>query len=248
MLSGGVSSWMAGKRAVANDEPAVCLFTDTNYEDQDTYDFLHLSALDIERPLVKLDNGGKDIWDVFYETRMLGSTQRDPCSRVLKREASRKWVDEHYPDATIVVGIGWDEIHRIESIQRRWAPHPVEAPLTEPPYLDKAQLLKEAEGAGLPIPELYRRGAPHANCGGGCVKAGMAHWAWLLREFPERYAEWERKEQEFRAWIGKDVSMVRDRSGGTVTALPLKDLRERIEGGLMDDQMTLDWGGCACFA
>lgn len=37
---------------------------------------------------------GRDIWQVFRDVKFLGNTRIDPCSRVLKRELMRKWVDE----------------------------------------------------------------------------------------------------------------------------------------------------------
>ena len=68
----------------------------------------------------------------------------------------------------------------------------------------------------------------------------------LLREHPDRYAYHEAQEQGLRDHLGKDVSILRDRSGGTVTPLTLRRFRERIQiqPELFDD---LDWGGCGCF-
>ena len=66
--------------------------------------------------------------------------------------------------------------------------------LTLPPYRDKAQLLNEAQSAGLVVPRLYRLGFAHNNCGGECVKGGQAQWIRLLRIFPDRYARAEAAE------------------------------------------------------
>jgi hypothetical protein len=127
-----------------------------------------------------------------------------------------------------------------------WAPWPVQAPLTRPPYRDKQQLLSEAQTAGLPVPRLYRLGFAHNNCGGACVKGGQAQWDRLLEVFPDRYARAEAAEERMRALLGKDVSILRDRTGGDTTPLTLAALRQRIEQ--QPDQLDLfDEGGCGCF-
>ena len=60
MLSGGVASWAAGKEVVrrGGTRDLVCLFTDTNYEDEDTYRFLEEAAEDIAPgSLVRINTG-----------------------------------------------------------------------------------------------------------------------------------------------------------------------------------------------
>ena len=71
-------------------------------------------------------------------------------------------------------------------------------------------------------------------------------WRLLLREHPERYAFHEDEEQKLRDHLGKDVAVLKDRSGGTTTPLTLTRFRERIEAdpALFD---VLDVGGCGCF-
>ena len=57
------------------------------------------------------------------------------------------------------------------------------------------------------------------------------------------YADWEKNEEEMRKFLDKDVSILKDRTGGTARPLTLKVLRSRteIQGELFD------WGGCGCF-
>ena len=83
-----------------------------------------------------------------------------------------------------------------------------------------------------------------SNCGGGCCKAGQAQWRLLLATMPERYKWHEEREEELRQFLGKDVSILRDRRGGEVKALTLRAFRERIQGGGQHDRH--DWGGCGC--
>jgi len=95
------------------------------------------------------------------------------------------------------------------------------------------------------LPRLYKW-AEHNNCGGFCVKAGQAHFARLLHNMPERYAYHESEEQVFRTRTGKDVAIMRDRSGGDTKPLTMKAFRESIQNGGLFDQD--DEGGCNCFA
>lgn len=245
LFSGGIASWLTARRVVERGEPTTLLFTDTLTEDEDLYEFLRVAAADVGAPLVRLAEG-RDIWQVFRDERFLGNSRADPCSRVLKREMSRRWIEANcvQTETTIHIGYDWTEIHRLDRARRAWAPWRIEAPLTDPPYILRSEMIAEAEARGLPVPRLYRLGLSHNNCGGGCVKAGSGHFAHLLRVFPARYAEWEANEQAIRDELG-DVSILRDRADGETKRLTLRDLRLRIEAGLSVD--LWDVGGCACF-
>lgn len=253
MFSGGIGSWRAA-RIVAREKGTdgmVLLFADTRMEDPDLYRFIDEAAADIGAPLVKVTDG-RDVWDVFTDVRFLGNTRADPCSRILKRETLRAWIEEHTdPEVcTIHLGIGWDEAHRFENAPKNHAPWKVRAPLCEDPSipLSKAAAKKELASVGIRMPRLYEMGFPHNNCGGFCVKAGHASFKLLLEQLPDVYARHEAEEQKFRDFIGKDVAILRDRTGGTLRPLTLQEFRGRIQGGR---QLSLfeanDWGACSCF-
>lgn len=249
MFSGGAASWAAARRIADRRNGAAgmtLLFTDTNSEDEDLYRFLREAATDIGAPLVRLADG-RTIWQVFKDERFLGNTRADPCSRILKRDLSRRWLEEHCDpsDTTIVLGLDWTETHRLDRARAAWAPWYVEAPMTEPPYRLKADMLADMAARGIEPPRLYGLGFEHNNCGGGCVKAGQSHFVQLLAVFPARYAEWEANEEDVRQHIGSDVSILRDRRGGETVPLTLRALREEVEAGIA--QPLWDVGGCACF-
>lgn len=109
----------------------------------------------------------------------------------------------------LYVGIDWTEIHRCEAIKKNWAPYTVEFPMCDKPYLTKIDMQKELEKIGIEIPRLYKMGFSHNNCGGFCCKAGQGHWANVLETMPEKFKEYEEKEQEIIKYIGKDVSMMK---------------------------------------
>ncbi|MFJ6215095.1 phosphoadenosine phosphosulfate reductase family protein [Streptomyces sp. NPDC092296] len=251
MWSGGITSWATARHVVAEHGPdaTTLLFADTNAEDEDLYTFNEQAARLLGVPLTRVaDPQERDPWQVFEDKRWLGNTRIAQCSHVLKQEPCRAWLQVHTHPAstTVYVGIDWTETHRLPAIVKGWAPWSVQAPLTEPPYRDKVQLLAEARSAGLPTPRLYRLGFAHNNCGGTCVKGGMAQWVRVLEVFPERYARAEAAEEKMRQLLGKDVSILRDRTGGTTTPLTLAALRERI--AQHPDRLDLfDEGGCGCF-
>lgn len=245
LFSGGVASWAAARRLVDRRGPSgiTLLFTDTMSEDEDLYRFLDDAEADLGIPVTRISDG-RDIWQVFRDERFLGNSRADPCSRILKRELSRRWIEANAPDAAVCIGFDWTEVHRLDRARAAWSPREVIAPMIDPPYRLRAELLADLESRGIRAPRLYGLGFEHNNCGGGCVKAGVGHFAHLLRSFPSRYAEWERNEQAIREDLG-DVSILRDRAGGETRPLTLAALRERIEAGGQVEM--LDIGGCACF-
>ncbi|MEU1413250.1 hypothetical protein [Streptomyces sp. NPDC005731] len=251
MWSGGITSWATARHVIAQHGTAstVLLFADTNAEDEDLYAWNQAAAEQLGTRVVRVaDEQERDPWQVFEDVRWLGNTRVAQCSHVLKQEPCRAWLTAHTdPDATVVyVGIDWSEQHRLPAIVDGWAPWPVDAPLTRPPYQDKHQLLAEARAVGLPTPRLYRLGFAHNNCGGACVRGGQAQWARLLEVFPERYARAEAAEAKMRRLLGKDVSILRDRTGGQTRPLTLAALRHRIEQ--QPEQLDLfDESGCGCF-
>lgn len=224
----------------------VLLFADTRIEDEDLYRFLRDAAADIGAPLIHVYDG-RTPWQVFKDVRFLGNARMAQCSHLLKQKPCRKWLEANCdPSDTVVhVGIDWTEINRLPKIVAGWKPFEVRAVMTEQPYLDKPEILTMLTERGIKPPRLYGLGFPHNNCGGGCVRAGHAQFKLLLQKLPERYAEWEAGEQSVIDHIGKDVAILRDRTGGVTKPLTLKDFRIRVENGGQVDQ--LDFGGCGCF-
>lgn len=243
MFSGGAGSWMTAKRVVKEHGPAdvVLLFADTRMEDPDLYRFLKEAAEDVGAPLEVVADG-RDVWDVFFERRFLGNTRVDLCSRILKREVLLKWLQANAPSATVYLGIDWTESHRFERAVPRWGGdgYAVRAPLCDAPFLTKDQILAELAAAGIAPPRLYGLGFPHNNCGGFCVKAGQAHFRLLLEKLPDLYAYHEGREEELRQYLGKDVAILRDRTGGRTRPMTLREFRER------QDYDKDEWGGCGC--
>ncbi|MGI5259571.1 LAGLIDADG family homing endonuclease [Streptomyces angustmyceticus] len=167
MWSGGITSWATARHVIAQHGTAstVLLFADTLIEDEDLYTFNEQASAQLGVPITRVADG-RDPWQVFEDARWLGNTRIAQCSHVLKQEPCRAWLTDNTDPAStaVYVGIDWSETHRMPSINDGWAPWPVDAPLTRPPYRDKHQLLAEARAAGLPKPRLYGYGFTHNNC------------------------------------------------------------------------------------
>ena len=197
---------------------------------------------------------GRTPWEVFTDLRYLGNSRIDPCSRVLKREVADAWLTANCDRAhtTIHVGIDWSEKHRFEGVgskkglrrrkaEQGWTYH---APLCEAPFISKDQMFLELDAAGIRRPRLYDLGAAHNNCGGGCIKQGQAGFALLLKKDPAMYRIWMEGEEKLREHLGKNVTILRDRSGGKVTPLPLREFINRVQCDAFD---KTEFGGCGCF-
>lgn len=257
MFSGGLGSWATAKLVAERfgTEHLVLLFSDVQGdspephvgEDEDTYRFIEEAARNVGGTLVVVKDG-RNIWEVFKDRKFLGNARQANCSTELKQKPARQWLEANCdPENTIVyVGIDWSEEHRLPPVVKNYLPWRAEAPLTDPPYYDKEQIKEWAASEGLEIPRLYGQGFVHNNCGGGCVRAGQGQFAMLLQQNPERFAVWEQKEQEIREHLDKDVSILRDRRGGTSKPLTLRAFRERHEAKPEQTDL-LDIGGCGCF-
>lgn len=252
MYSGGIGSWAAAKRVIEQHgkENVKLLFTDTMIEDEDLYRFLTETADKLGCELVWLKDG-RDPWEVFKDVRWIGNSRIAQCSHLLKQKVAGKWVKEHYKpeEVTLYVGIDWSEIHRLPSIVKHWSPYMVKSPMTEAPYLDKTDMIKELNREGIKTPRLYDLGFAHNNCGDFCVRAGQGHFINLLKTMPDRYKHHEEKEQEMREYLGRDdVSILTRVVNGQEENLTLRTLREEWESGLGLQIDLFDLGGCGCFA
>jgi len=119
---------------------------------------------------------GRDIWDVFRAERFLGNSSIDPCSKILKRQLADRWMRENCSkeDTRVYVGIDWSEAHRFDDGEGRgvrprrekdgWT---YEAPLTQPPFVMKPEIIEAMKDNGLPVPMAYTLGFGHNNCFSG---------------------------------------------------------------------------------
>ena len=249
-LSGGLTCFEALRRTIERHGKAntFALFADTLIEDEDLYRFLDDQEKHFGISIHRIAEG-RTPFQVMKDERCITMQAMAPCSKILKRVSIEKHIATHFSPGTYtrVFGMDWTEMHRIERLTAVLAPQPVWFPLLEKPYVDKCHISNYLESIDLVVPRLYTMGFIHNNCGGGCVKAGQAHWAHLYYTMPERYALWEGQEEEIRAHLGKDVTILKERLHGVAHPLSLHDFRLRLEAGNTNYDKD-DWGGCGCFA
>jgi hypothetical protein len=244
-LSGGIAS--AAAALIAHEEGLDCenVFADTTIEDADLYRFLDDIEKAIDRPLVRLRDG-RDPWDVFVKERYIGNSRIAPCSAVLKTRPVRRWIKEHRPQSTLLLGMYLDEGHRLETAARNWAPVPVRSLLIDR-KIGPGRAREIVESRGIAIPRLYGLGFPHNNCGGMCVRAGQGQFATLLKHFPARYAHHEQRESEAMASIGPTarpfLTIERNKAKEYLT---MGEFRQRVEAGSLTPKLY-EMGGCGCF-
>lgn len=248
LYSGGLGSYFTAKRLLEqgiSKDDMILLFTDTQVEDEDLYRFIVDTQKSLDMPVVNFSDG-RSIWEVFRDVNYLGNSRIDPCSRVLKREMSRKFIQQFTPDECIIyLGFDWTEMNRFEKAQKAWLPYIIKSPLCDAPYLDKEDMKRILVEEGIELPRLYKMGFAHNNCGGGCIKAGIGHFAHLLDTLPDVYKTWEDNEQEMREFLGKDVSILRRQRDGVRHNFTLKQLREEREK--LTPAELCEIGGCGCF-
>jgi hypothetical protein len=256
-FSTGAGSAEVAWRVVTQHGPAnvVLLAADTLVEDPDNWRFGYQVAERLGVPITRLADGRTPM-QVGRDERVVPNNRMAVCSKILKRQILRRYMNaQHDPANSIVyLGFDWTEEHRLKAAEPHWAPWPIDAPLMRPPLLGKPDLLDLWRSRGIEPPALYAQGFTHANCGGACVRGGQAQWELLLRVNRPRYLEWEHEEDKSRDELGKDVSILRDRAtpwrtGRTTTdttvPLTLRRFRERLDAqpALFDDN---DWGACGC--
>lgn len=247
-FSTGAASAEVAWRVVQEHGPGdvILLTADTRAEDDDNWRFAAEVQAMLRCHWVTLADGRTPM-QAGRDERCVPNDRMAVCSRILKRDLLRGYMDQHYDPAGSIVYLGfdWTEPHRVEAAAPLWKPWTIACPLTDPPYLWKNQILANWRDRGIDPPRLYSQGFQHANCGGACVRGGQAQWSLLLQVSPARYLEWEAEENRTRDMLGKDVSILRDRAGGVSRPLPLAVFRERLE---RQPAMfnPADWGACHC--
>ena len=238
--SGGIGSWAAAMRVAERHgvQDLTLLVADSHAEHPDLWRFVRQSCECLGvAPVIVAD--GRDPWQVFLDERFLGNSRLAPCSAALKQNPCRRWVEANAvpdPERTILyVGFDDSERRRIAGAVSGWAPWRVEFPMCEEPYLTKEQMLAWCRTTGVEPPALYAW-ADHNNCAGACVRAGQRHWAKVLIHAPQTYAMAERREEEVRLHLGKDVAILRERRGGVSRPLTLTTFRHRLQGANRSDR------------
>lgn len=244
--SGGMGSFMAAELLRRTESNFDLIFCDTLSEDMDLYRFLNETKAYFRKPITTLSKG-TDIWQTQIDSKLQASSQKDNCSRLLKRELFKKHMRQNYqPESTtLVLGIGANEKHRIRDFQKNHSPFRVIAPLTGYPEIDNDYISAVLQDIGIKPPRLYEFGFPHNNCGGFCVKSGQKQAALLLKKLPANYQWHEEKQERMFKIMGFTRGTIRKQIDNVMHYLSLKQFREYIEKG--GSAEMYEEGNCACF-
>lgn len=255
-FSTGLGSGEVARRMIEKHGPenVVLLTADTRVEDADNWRYAHEFVNRLGRGVQwHILADGRTPMQAGRDHRAVPSDRMAICSRVLKRELLRRWIDTNADPATDMIALGydWTEPARLAAALPHWAPFEVVCPMMDEPLIDKFALHAYwTDVIGIKPPRLYDLGFPHANCGGACVRSGQAAWAMTLDKLPEVYAEWEAEEHATQVLLGKKVTILTDRTkaaladnDGKRKPLSLTEFRERIEAGGTHDG---DMGHCGC--
>lgn len=201
-FSCGAASAVAAKLTLARHPSAVVINAFVAEEDEDNQRFLN----DVEKwlgvPIIRLkdEKYGASAYEVFRRKRFIKGPGGAPCRKELKGLLLDGWGK---PGDVAVIGYTAEEKKRADKFTSFY--DNCEFPLIEA-GLKKADCLAMIERAGLVLPRMYRMGYENANCV-GCVKGGMGYWNKIRRDFPERFEEMAKIEDE----IGKGSYLFRDR-------------------------------------
>lgn len=246
-VSGGLGSYEALRRTIEQKGRAntAGIFADVGRivrngetvcgEDDDLFRFLDDIEKLLDFPIHRIKSAKyTDIWNVFFEQRMLGSDLRDPCSRWMKRKIIRDWQESHFGRVNVitVLGLSWQEADRIGEFKAIFG-DACWFPCCEDPHLSNEDIAAGLTALGVPPPTIYGEGFAHNNCGGFCVKMGLYQCYLLWKCRRNRWLFAEEKEQEFLAYLGRtDISIFR-RKGQQIT---MRQLRLLFEGGWVPKQ------------
>jgi hypothetical protein len=247
-FSTGMASAEVAFRAVSEYAEVVLVTADTTIEDEDNWRFAREVHDALGEPEWVVLRDGRNPMQVGRDEKCVPNNRMAVCSRILKRELIRSYIEKRWEPNEIInlLGYDWTEPHRHAACIAPWQPYEVDSPLLRPPYWQKGDLTGWRATRGIEPPRLYLTGAPHANCGGGCVRGGQVEWRRLLFWDRDRYLWWEGEEEQTRAMLGKDVAIMRHRGGPLKgDPLTLREFRERLEvhPTLFD---TNDRGACGC--
>lgn len=254
MFSGGAASAYVAYQMVQTHGKDNCIlfFTNTLWEDEDNYRFMDEIADYIGIEITERVDG-RTPEEVFYDYRFLGNSRLAKCSEELKVRQTIIFLeqlrDEHNLEPILYFGIGPHESHRAANLKAFYEHYPLEPIETRFPMIDTFKSDIDAKKIiendwGIKLPRMYELGFSHANCGGRCVRGGFQHYAQLYKIWPDRYAEQEKMEEDFREFLKKDVSILK-RDGGPFTLKQYRELmdREGIEKFLKNPDETVP---CVC--
>jgi hypothetical protein len=278
-ISGGLGSAEALKRAIARygKENIIALFADVKGtgehawlgmptitkllherfggESRELYRFLWQLSYHFDIPIERLETKSST-WDVWYQRKALRLVVNGaffcPASEELKRAIIANWIKKNLTDGeyTIVLGMGWDEEHRLKKSQFYWRKTlnwdvNVISLNAEKPFASNEATALYFMQSDIEISSSYADGLEHDNCNGLCSQAGQGHYATIYHKRPLVYLYGAWMELHLGRAIGHEYTILKDERGGKTKRLSLYQFIERIESG---DYRAQDFQACSCMS
>lgn len=251
-FSGGLSSFAVAEHVKnhANADDSILLyFTDTNWEDESLYRFIHEVSDKLELPML-IHSRGITPPQLMVLQRYMANSRVGTCSKELKMKVAAEYLkegkvpeietwynkqflrnDNFREEPILYFGIGPFELERVEPIIRNWSPYQVEMPL-----LDNDMNFDELlEMYNIKKPILYLQNFSHNNCGGRCIKGGQAHFRNLLLKREDSFMELMEQEIVISEYIRytKQPSI----KSGKCKDYMFKDVYEFVSTGKKSDKI-----------
>lgn len=163
------------------------------------------------------------IVEVFEKRKYMSGVAGAPCTYELKKQARAHWEKENKFD-WLVLGFTAEEENRFNRFKmterENILPVLIESGIT------KSDCFMQLMDAGIPLPKIYHRGYPNANCI-GCVKStSPTYWNLVRKEDPEVFEERANQSREIGCKLvrhnGKRIFL--DELPADAQGAPLKDL------------------------
>jgi hypothetical protein len=209
-ISGGVTSaWCGGwaLRAFPKDQ-VIFLNHDTKEEDPDTYRFIRDLSRVLDHPVTDYSDG-RSVTEVCYDNNAIPNNRMAFCSRELKAEPGKRFLDSLKRDGHAVVkvlgfsGNEWKRIQR-HTMMAEVGGYQVRFPVAET-GITKQECADWCKSLGICLPAMYTW-SDHANCP-GCFRGGKAYWLAVAEHRPDVFAQRSALEKELGHTILPDVSL-----------------------------------------
>ena len=209
-FSCGAASALATKLTLAEYPPEQVVIVNAFLKEEhpDNQRFLDDCEKWFDHPIIRLrdEKYGASTDEVWRRKRFIKGVHGAPCSLVLKREIL---ASIRQPGDINILGFTSDEEDRLYNLKEHFPDEAdsFRAPLIER-GIDKEHCLSVIEKVGLKLPEMYRLGYDNANCI-GCPKGGQKYWQNIRADFPERFVQIQKIQEE----IGPGANFLAFRSG-----------------------------------
>ena len=131
-----------------------------------------------------------EVWD---KRKYMSGVYGAPCTHELKKKARQYW-ESHNKHDWLVLGFTSEEEHRYKRFKMTERENLLGILIDD--GISKADCFLQLMGAGIELPNIYKRGYPNANCI-GCVKAGSTtYWNHVRVADPEVFEQRVKQSRE----------------------------------------------------